>query len=223
MPFKKGVTVNQVYHLLKRHQQAKTDEERQQLVVTLKDLHASKICLFWKCERTIPEEEVLCREHAADLKNGLIDECPNCGQAKSVRYKVCAQCHDKAQAAAVDAESKDAKTPTGPDQLEYSAAWDKLDAQSDQFFAYVLRLDGGKLYAGHTRELRERLEEHRTGTGGRATSGKNPRLVWFGMLPTREAATDMEAKLKKLIASNPRQINRMIVGFRDLVNELDYS
>ncbi len=33
----------------------------------------------------------------------------------------------------------------------------------------------------------------------------------------------MEVELKKLIDSNPREVRRMIIGFRDLVRELDYS
>ena len=40
---------------------------------------------------------------------------------------------------------------------------------------------------------------------------------------TREAAAEIETKLKKLIDTHPRQINRMVMGFRDLVRELDYS
>lgn len=74
--------------------------------------------------------------------------------------------------------------------------------------------------AGQTRELRERLSEHRDGKV-KSTARRNPRLVWFGILPTREAATQMEVELKKLIDSNEREIRRMVIDFQDLVRELD--
>jgi len=85
-----------------------------------------------------------------------------------------------------------------------------------------VKLDGGKFYAGQTRELRERLSEHRDGET-MATAGKNPKLVWYSMLPTREQVAAREVELKKLINSNPREIRRMVISFRDLVQELDYS
>ena len=85
-----------------------------------------------------------------------------------------------------------------------------------------MKLDGGNFYAGQTRELRERLSEHRDGRV-RSTAGRNPKLVWFSTVPSREEATDWEADLKKLVDSNPREIRRMYLSFQDLVRELDYS
>ena len=105
---------------------------------------------------------------------------------------------------------------------EYSEAWDQADATADRFFVYVLKLDGGEFYAGQTRELRERLSEHRDGRA-KSTAGRNPKLVWFGIVGTREAATAMEVELKKLVHSNPREIRRMVLSFRDLTSELDFS
>ena len=105
---------------------------------------------------------------------------------------------------------------------EHAEAWDKGDATADHFFVYILSLSGGKFYAGQTRELRERLSEHRDGQT-KSTAGKNPKLVWYGMLPTREQAAAGEVELKKLVDSNPRDIRRMIIRFRDLVQELEYT
>lgn len=67
-----------------------------------------------------------------------------------------------------------------------------------------------------------RLSEHRDGKA-KTTAGQNPKLVWFGIVKSREAATSMEVELKKLIDSNPREIRRMIISFQDLVKELDYT
>ena len=82
-------------------------------------------------------------------------------------------------------------------------------------------MDEGKFYAGQTRELRERLSEHRDGQT-QSTAVRNPKLVWYGMLPTRDQAAARKVELKKLIDSNPREIRRMVIRFRDLVQELDY-
>ena len=41
------------------------------------------------------------------------------------------------------------------------------------------------------------------------------------MMPTRETAAAVEVELKKLVDSNPGQIRRMILKFRDFVRELD--
>ena len=102
-------------------------------------------------------------------------------------------------------------------QVEHSKTWEKGDESADQFFVYILKLDGGKFYAGHTRELRERLAEHRDGET-MSTAGKNPKLVWYSMLPTREQVAAREVELKKLINSNPREIRRMVISFQDLVS-----
>ena len=75
---------------------------------------------------------------------------------------------------------------------------------------------------GHTRELRERLSEHIDGKVA-STKGRSPRLQYFEILPTREAAEIRESELKKLARYNPREIIRMILGFKDLVSELNYQ
>ena len=85
-----------------------------------------------------------------------------------------------------------------------------------------MKLDGGKIYAGQTGELRERLSEHQDGRV-QSTNGKSPKLVWFSTVDTRDAATAMEVELKRLIDSHPREIRRMMLSFRDLIQELDFS
>ncbi len=177
------------------------------------------VCLFWDCKRTIRPEHVFCDEHYQEFQDGLIDECPRCGLAKGAQYDVCLDCYRSRRDRAVPAQTTQRNNWYKP---EYSPAWGERDATADRFFVYILKLDGGQLYAGQTRELRERLSEHKDG-GVQSTKGRNPKLVWLVIVSTRETAATVEVDIKKLIDSNPREIRRMVVGFRDLVRELDYS
>ena len=63
------------------------------------------------------------------------------------------------------------------------------------FYVYILKLEDGSFYAGQTREIRERLMEHRDGMT-KSTEGKDPKLVWFTTVTTREQATDYEVQVK---------------------------
>ncbi|MYC97526.1 MAG: hypothetical protein F4X14_21445 [Caldilineaceae bacterium SB0661_bin_32] len=96
------------------------------------------------------------------------------------------------------------------------------DAIATEFFTYILKLEGGLFYVGQTRELRERLMEHRDGLV-KTTSGKNPRLVWFTTVSSREQSLALESKLYRLNKRNPRDIRRMVRSFQDLVEELDFG
>ncbi len=80
--------------------------------------------------------------------------------------------------------------------------WSKRDEAVNSFFVYVLRLESGELYVGHTRELRERLLEHRDGITI-STAGKHPKLQYFEILPTRELAMLREHDVKKIVKSKP--------------------
>jgi predicted GIY-YIG superfamily endonuclease len=64
--------------------------------------------------------------------------------------------------------------------------------------------------------------EHRDGTT-QSTAGKNPKLVWFSTLSSRDEATELEVKLKRLCDQNPREIRRWIRRFQDLVEELEFN
>ena len=66
------------------------------------------------------------------------------------------------------------------------------------------------------------MSEHRDGLV-QSTARKDPKLVWFAALPSRDAAPFTEVELKKLIDANPREIRRMAVGFSDMVRELDFD
>ena len=60
------------------------------------------------------------------------------------------------------------------------------------------------------------MDEHRDGKT-KSTAGKNPLLVWFDVVDTREEAAEGEAYLKELIDKNEREVRRMVNGFQDLV------
>ena len=49
------------------------------------------------------------------------------------------------------------------------------------------------------------------------------KLQYFEILPQRTAAELRESQLKQIAKSNPRQIRRMIIQFKDLIDELKYD
>ena len=97
---------------------------------------------------------------------------------------------------------------------EHRDGWGRKDRQSDAFYVYLLELDGGKtLYAGKTRNLMRRVQEH-CGGGTKTTRGRGPVLAWFEQVPSRQAAVEREADLKQRIDSQPEGVRRMVGDFR---------
>lgn len=105
-------------------------------------------------------------------------------------------------------------------RVERSDAWTAGDRGVEQFYTYILKLDDATFYAGHTRDLRVRLTEHRDNATS-STAGGAPRLMWFAVSPTRELAAQLEARLKEMIDRNPRRIRTLILGFQDVIRELE--
>jgi len=176
---------------------------------------SSNVCGYFSCNRRIRGDRFLCAEHYKDWKDGLVDECPNCGRFKNAEYKLCLDCaqgrlQPQWKSATAVSDQKEHYAP------ESSKAWTKGDKEAARFFVYILKLDDGNFYVGHTRELRERMSEHRDSKTV-STAGRHPSLQYFEILPSREAATAREAELKELARSNPRQIRRIIIGFQDLI------
>ena len=92
--------------------------------------------------------------------------------------------------------------------------WGKKDKRSDAFYVYVLELDGGKsLYAGQTRNLMRRMQEHCAGMT-KTTRGRRPVLAWFEQVPSRQAAVEKEADLKHRIDRQPEGVHQMVAAFR---------
>ena len=98
------------------------------------------------------------------------------------------------------------------------------DKEADRFFVYILLLNGGEYYIGQTREIDERMHEHRNNMS-QSTRGREPKLQWFTTVDTRSQAADLEAELQKL-NSNPtdrRKITRLVADFKRLAVQLDYT
>ena len=163
---------------------------------------ATKTCAYWSCCQEVKGRNYLCRDHYEDLQDKIIDKCPVCGRYKNEEYELCLECKKQKY------------------KVEHSKAWDKADEGADHFFAYILKLDDGFFYVGQTRELRERMSEHRDGKEP-STAGRDPQLQYFEVLSTRESAEQREVELKKIKDTNPRQIRRMIITFQDLLREVD--
>jgi len=171
------------------------------------------ICEYWKCNRRTQPNHFLCGFHFNDLLDGYIDVCPVCRRFKHIDWRLCGDCEKGRPVNRQRAPKYD---------VEHSEKWNTRDQVADKFYVYILKLDGGKFYAGQSRELRERIDEHKDGKV-KSTAGRNPKLNYFEVLPTREAAELREAELKEIIDSNPREIYRLIVSFRADVGELQFS
>ena len=152
----------------------------------------SKICRHQDCPNDIPLRFILCALHNADKRKGEINQCPDCERYKPSRYPLCRNCN----------------------------AGRQKDNEDNEFFTYILKLDGGRFYAGHTGELRVRMDEHSDGKTP-STADKNPRLVWFATVNTRNEAEEREAQLKELIDKNEREVRRMVNKFQDLISLVD--
>lgn len=176
---------------------------------------SGNVCGYFSCNRRIRRDHFLCAEHFEDWEDELVDECPNCGRFKDAEYKLCLDC---AQGRPRPRWESPVAIPSRKKHYapERSKAWIKGDKEAARFFVYILKLDDGSFYVGQTRELRERMSEHRDSRTF-STAGRNPRLQYFEILPSREAATSREVELKELADSNPRQIRRIIIGFQDQI------
>ena len=175
------------------------------------------VCLYWKCNARVQPNHFLCGFHFNNLLDGFLDVCPACRRFKHVDWRLCGDCERGRPVTGPGLSTVDANKY----KVEHSEAWKKHDVVAKRFYVYILRLNNGQFYAGQSRELRERLEEHREGKV-KSTVGRAPKLNYFEVLPTREAAELREAQLKELIDSNPREIRRLILSFRDNIKELDF-
>ena len=123
---------------------------------------------------------------------------PGCGVRIKARYQLC---HNHFLAALRY-------------EWEHHGGWGRKDRQSDAFYVYLLELDGGKaLYAGQTRNLMRRMQEHCEGAT-KTTRGRRPVLAWFEQVPSRQAAVEKEADLKHGIDTQPGEVRRMVEDFR---------
>ena len=157
-------------------------------------------CAYAGCGREVPPDYYLCRRHYKQHQEGTVGPCPSegCRRFRSLEYEQCADC---GRAAAPEADP----------------AWDAGDQGCTSFHAYLLQQDG-RFYAGHTRDLRERLWEHRNGDCTSTSAGdvhEPAQLVWFQEFTTRSAAADRELELKQLLLRDRRAVLSLVFRFQD--------
>jgi len=103
-----------------------------------------------------------------------------------------------------------------------SKAWAKRDKGAEKFYVYILKLDDGTYYIGQTRELRERMIEHRDGQTS-SIGTRKCKLQYFEILGSRESAMLREKELKDIKRKNRREILRIICDFQAVAEVLDYN
>ena len=69
----------------------------------------------------------------------------------------------------------------------------------DSWFAYILRCADGTLYAGITKNVKRRCQQHNAGTASRYTRSRRPtKLVWHEAQPSQSAALKRELAIKAM-------------------------
>jgi len=162
-------------------------------------------CEYWDCKRKVRKGYFLCAEHYEGFQDEDIDKCPECGKYKDADYRLCLRCKRKASGGMV--------------KVEWSNKWRVRDSGDGECYVYILRLDDGSYYVGHTDDLYVRLTEHRSGKH-QTTKGRGPVLKYFEVLKDRVAAVNREVELKELCRDNLRKLRRMIVRYEDLLDEV---
>ena len=69
----------------------------------------------------------------------------------------------------------------------------------DPWFVYILRCSDSSLYAGITKDVKRRCQQHNNGTASRYTRSRRPtKLVWQEAQPSQSAALKREAAIKAM-------------------------
>ena len=166
-------------------------------------------CRFWNCTRRIKYGHFLCPEHFEGWDDGFIDKCPKCGRYKDIDYDECLNCYN----------NKSKPQSTNEYRVEHSKAWEKRDKKTGKFFVYILKDRKGRFYVGQTRDLRERLSEHKDGKT-RSTAGRKMDLQYIEEKGNRNEAALREVELKKLVDSDERKVRKMIIEYQDRIREI---
>ena len=66
----------------------------------------------------------------------------------------------------------------------------------DFAYTYVLKLGDGSLYVGSTTDLARRMEQHKSGRGGRTTSLQPGELIYYEACRSLSEARKRERQLK---------------------------
>ena len=101
-------------------------------------------------------------------------DCPSCGLPNKTAYVFCGNCNQY--------------------NPEHSDEWAVGDFYALAFYVYILELNDGSYYTGQTRSLRRRLDQHRNNQV-LTTAHRDPQLVWYNTVDTREQAVHLELQL----------------------------
>ncbi|MFC2073214.1 GIY-YIG nuclease family protein [Chloroflexota bacterium] len=171
------------------------------------------ICGYWDCEKQLPDNHFLCSEHYKEWEEGTLDRCPKCGRFKDVQYYLCLDDYFGRPVAKWE-PSVAIPAPKQYHEVQYSEVWTDGYRQPERVFVYILKLADGGFYVGHTTDIRKRFAEHRDAQIA-STAGRNPKLQYMEISVNQKAAELREDELKRLVESNPRQIQLMINKFHD--------
>ena len=181
-----------------------------------------KICNFVECEESIPSHHHLCRPHWDQKEIDEVDKC-DCGQYKLSEYELCLACKRQQSRSKKKSTRTKTKSKVGESKPKYVVgALDprpRKDDDTNYFYVYLLYLNDGNYYAGHTNDLGARYIEHTTGQS-KSTRGKNPKLAWFNRFRTRDEAREHEKLLKRQCDANRRALTRMIDEFLVLMDRV---
>ena len=112
-----------------------------------------------------------------------------------------------------------------PIRQECNDNWRKDGYGLSEYFVYILSMigtQGVEFYVGHTEDIRDRLRTHLSGQVS-STRSKHPKLVWFCEVSTRAEATRLEAELKGVNDQNSDIIQEMVLSFKNVACQLDYT
>ncbi|MFC1918582.1 GIY-YIG nuclease family protein [Chloroflexota bacterium] len=99
-------------------------------------------------------------------------------------------------------------------QTNYYDSFNSSLSYTHTIYAYILKDDIGKFYAGHTRDLRIRYGYHTDGKV-KSTAGRDQKLKYFETFNSRQSAASREMELKTLIQTNEFKVRKMILDFED--------
>ena len=168
-------------------------------------LEEGKECRFWDCDRGTGY--TWCYEHYGAFKKGEVDLCPGCGKGKWLKFGVCGRC--RGQEVGGDERSRvDSNRAEEVAEIAERPVFGGVAV----YFVYLLSVDGKGWYAEYSDDVDERLREHRSGRV-RFTAGRGVELRWFGMVPTREQAVELQGQLRLIGERDPRELDGWVEVF----------
>ncbi|MEE8413944.1 MAG: hypothetical protein V3R96_05275 [Dehalococcoidales bacterium] len=176
------------------------------------------VCGYWDCKTSIPDDEILCPEHREKWALGLIDRCPQCQRFKDIMYYKCQDCYVGRKVKTVEV-SATVPEPNQKYRVEYSDEWSDGYLRGDRSFVYIIGFEQGPLQVGQTTDVKTRLSELRA---QEKPSQKNPRLEYLESAANEKAAEMRVVELKRIVETNPGQIEAMILEFHHHMGEFGF-